>query len=149
MLKVKLVATLAFFVFLTPVSLTPVFAQSLTERIQYASEDKSMAKAVESIAGKCKVTIPAKIDWSTFKGFDFKTFSPSGYCRIAYSAIGDICEMSEDGLKSVQSRVKGLTCKQASPSTLTLENGELVYGFDFKNDYNVRDMVRAFLIEKL
>jgi len=144
MSKVKLVATLAFCVFLTP-----AFAQSLTERLQYASEEKSMAKAVESIAEKCKVTIPVKFDWSTFKDFDFRRFSPSGYCRIAFSAIGDICEMSEDGLKSVQSKVKSLTCKQASPSNLTLENGELVYGFDFKNDYNVRDWVRAFLVEKL
>jgi len=144
MSKVKLVVTLAFCVFLTP-----AFAQSLAERKQYAFEDKSMAKEAESIAKKCRVTIPAKIDWNTFKDFDFKVFSPSSYCRIAFSAIGDICEISEDGLKSVQSKVKSLTCKQASPSTLTLENGELVYSFDFKNDYNIRDKVRAFLLEKL
>ena len=143
MTKLKFIAALAFCV-----SLTPVFAQSLAEKEKFASQEKMIADDVESAAKKCKVTIPVKFDWSTFKDIDFMKNSPAGYCDNVFSAIGSICERSEDALKSVQSKIKSVTCKHSSPHILSLENGELVYGMDV-NDSNISDMVRAFLMEKL
>jgi len=52
-------------------------------------------------------------------------------------------------MKAVQNKVTGVTCKEAPPGGLSFENGVLVYGIDFKNDANVRENVRKFLMEKL
>jgi len=147
MSKVKLIATLAFCVFLTP-----AFAQSLADREARAYAEKKVAENVDFyLTKKCKLTIPVKFDWSTFKDFDFtgrKDYVP-GNCSAALDGMARICGTSEDALKSVQSKIKSVTCKNASPSTLALENGELVYGIDFDKDSNITERVEKFLMEKL
>jgi hypothetical protein len=145
MSKVKLIATLAFCAFLTP-----AFAQSLAERQARTVEEKTLEAEVALRTRDCTVT--TKIDWSTFtdsaQALTEKEKRPSQFCKFALSAIGLICR-GEDGKKSLQSNVKSLTCKQASPSTLTLEKGELVYGFDIKDEANQTDKIEKFLMEKL
>jgi len=144
MSKVKLIATLAFCAFLTP-----AFAQSLAERGKRAEVEKKLAENVEFYTTKnCKVNIPAKFDWSATKSDEPGI---ADYCSDAITAISAICEKSEDGLKAVQSSVKSVTCKQAAPSTLAFENGELVYGIDVSKgtSYTVRDKIQKFLEEKL
>jgi len=142
MSKVKFVATLAFCAFLTP-----AFAQSLAEREKYATYDKELAKNAEDMVKECKVAIPVKLDWSTVK--DIKEYNPAGYCDNAFWAVKEICRGSEEGLKAVQSKIKSVTCKQSSPHILSLENGELVYGIDFKNDTNIGQMVLKYLKDNL
>jgi len=147
MSKVKLITTLAFCVFLTP-----AFAQSLGERQARTVEEKTVEGYAGYYGDKCKMTV--KFDWSTFndsaQALSEKGTRPSSFCEMALAGIGRVCSKSQDALKAVQSSVKSLTCKQASPSTLTLENGELVYGMDFKEDRtNGRDKVEKFLMEKL
>jgi len=144
MSKVKFVSALAFCVFLTP-----AFAQSLVEREARAEVEKSLAKKVEFYTTKyCKVNIPAKIDWSTFNSDERGL---ADYCAVALFTISRICEDSEDGMKSVQDKVKSVTCTRTSPSTLALENGEFVYGIDVSKgaSYAVREKIQKFLEEKL
>jgi hypothetical protein len=143
MSKFKLAAALALCAFLTP-----AFAQSLAEREKFAYQEKELAKEAEHTAEICKTDIKVKFDWSTFNKEDIKEYSPSGFCGEALSGIRHVCEHSEDGLKSVQSKIKGLTCKQSSALALSLENGELVFGFGFK-DSNLSDKVRTFLMDNL
>ena len=145
--RVKFIATLAFCVFLTP-----AFAQSLAEREARTYEEKSLEAEIPGRTGDCKVT--AKFDWSTFtdgaQGLTQKNKRPSQFCKFALEAIGRVCGKGEDAKKSVQSNVKSLTCKEASPSTVSLENGELVYGIDLKDEANTGvDKVQKFLMEKL
>ena len=147
MSKVKLIATLAFCVFLTP-----AFAQSLGERQTRAAEERSLEVERPSRTGKCTVTV--KFDWSTFtdsaQSLYEKDKRPSQYCKFALEAIGRVCAKGEDGKNSVQANVKSVTCKQASPSTVSLENGELVYGMDFNDQANTGiDKVEKFLMQKL
>jgi len=148
MSKLKLATTLAFCVLLTP-----AFAQSLAEREARRIVDNTIQGYVGSYAGDCNVAV--KIDWSTFKDGDAKALvqkskSPAEFCKFALDAVGQVCRKSSDAKKALQSNVKSVTCKQASPSTVTLENGELVYGMDFNGQAtDARDKVREFLMEKL
>jgi hypothetical protein len=143
MQKLKFVATLGLCVFLTP-----AFAQSLAEKEKYAAEEKKMVQTVENTAKQCKTEIKVNFDWSTFKKEDFAKYSPSGYCGNAFKALNAVCTGSDLGLQAVQSKVKSVTCKQAAPRSLSLKNGELVFGIDYNavNDY---DAVVAFLKENL
>jgi len=145
MLKSKYLAAFFLCAFLTP-----AFAQSLAEKEKQAHEDKAIAEAAESTFKKCKVNIKVTFDWSTFNMAEIKknNNSVSSYCEDALSAINYICEHSEDGLKAVQDKIKSLTCKQSSPHILSLQNGEMVYGIDFK-DSNIMDMVRKYLMDNL
>ena len=143
MLKLKFVATLGLCVFLTP-----AFAQTLAEKEKYATEEKAMVRSVENTAKQCKTEIKVKFDWSSFKKEDLGKYSPSGYCDNVFSALNSVCTGSDDGLKAVQGNVKSVTCKQASPRSLSLKNGELIFGIDYKaaNDY---DAVVEFLKNNL
>jgi hypothetical protein len=143
MLKLKFVAALALCAFLTPAS-----AQTLAEKEKRASAEKDMVSSVENTAKQCKAEIKVKFDWDSFNKEDLTKYSPSGYCSNAFTALNAVCTGSEDGLKAVQSNIKSVTCKQATPRALSLKNGELVFGIDFKasNDY---DAVVAFLKNNL
>jgi len=146
MSTVKIVAALVSCAFLTP-----AFAQSLAERRARAVEDKTLG-FYERLAGDCRVD--AYLDWSTFTdgalALKKKNIRLSEVCRFALEGIGRVCGKGEDAKKSVQANVKYLTCKQASPSTVTLKDGRLVYGIDFKEPATAgADNVEKFLMEKL
>jgi hypothetical protein len=143
MLKLKFVATLGLCVFLTP-----AFAQSLAEKERYAAQEKSMESSIEETAKQCKTTIKVKFDWPSFKKEDVLSRSNSGFCENVFTALNQVCRDSDAGLKAVQSSVKSVTCKRASPRAISLKNGELVFGIDYDavNDY---DAIYKFLKDNL
>ncbi|MCL2590764.1 MAG: hypothetical protein FWD67_07770 [Betaproteobacteria bacterium] len=151
MLKLKSVATLVSVAALAFCVVTPTFAQSLAQRERYASEDKRLSEQyAKPTMNKCKININVRLDWSTFKDESPPdNIAPSSHCGAALEGISDLCSVSEDAMKAVQNKVTGVTCKEAPPGGLSFENGVLVYGIDFKNDANVRENVRKFLMEKL
>jgi len=98
-----------------------------------------------------KVSLNAKFDWSAIK---YQEQWPDGHtlavvCGEAVVGVGDVCRVSEDAMKTVQSKVKGVICKEASPSGFSFSNGILTYGMDLKNDANTADRTRKFLMDKL
>ncbi len=143
MLKFKYVAALGLCVFLTP-----AFAQSLAEKEKYAAEEKEIASSVENTARQCKTNIKVKFDWSSFKKKDLEERGAATFCNAAFSALNDVCTSSDAGLKAVQSKVKSVTCKQSSPRSLSLKNGELVFGIDY-NAANDHEAVLTFLKNNL
>jgi len=143
MSKFKLVVTLCLCVFLAP-----AFAQSLAEKEKYAAEEKELSKAAEYASDQCKTTIKAKIDWSGFNIKEMASNSASGYCEEAFSALRQVCGRSELAMKSVQGKVKSVTCKYSSPLTVSLKSGELIFSFSFK-DSNLSEKVQAYLMDSL
>jgi hypothetical protein len=142
--KNKLVAAFVF----SAALMSPAFAQS-SDLEEYALNENRLAEGNSYFRQKCKnLDLPVKFDWSTYKDIKSDKFVPYTPCLSVLNAVGQVCDKSEDALKAVQSSLKSLTCKQASPHVLTLENGELIFGDD-ENDFDVQDRVLKFLMEKL
>ena len=143
MSKFKLVVTFCICAFLAP-----AFAQSLAEKEKFAAEDKELSKAAEYASEQCKTTIKAKIDWSGFNIKEMANNSASGYCEEALSALRHVCGRSELAMKTVQDKVKSVTCKYSSPLAVSLKSGELIFSFSF-NDSNLSEKVQTYLMDNL
>lgn len=143
MSKLKYATAIGFFILTQS-----TFAQSLAEKELYAKEDSAMVSSVENTEKQCKTTVKFKFDWASFKKADLEDRGASTFCEAVFSAINDVCTGSDAGLKAVQGKIKSVTCKQATPRTIALKNGELTYGIDY-NAANDRDAVFDFLKKNL
>ncbi len=123
-------------------------AQSLAEKEQYAFEDKHMTSSVENANKQCKANIVLEWDWSNFDKAALKERGAASFCNEVFSAISNICSDSADGLEAVQNNIKTVTCGYATPRSITLENGNLVFGMNY-DAANDRDAVYEFLKNNL
>jgi len=130
----------------------PVFAQSLAQKQAYAEQEKRLSEMyIKKTNEKCGMELNVKFDWSAIKFQEHWTDgqTPSGTCGAVVEGIGDVCQVSADAKKAVQSNVKGVICKEAPPAGFSFGKGVLVYGMDLKNDANVVDRTKKFLMDNL
>ena len=150
MSRLKSAATLASVAVLAFCVVPTVFAQSLAQKEKYARVEYYVNHEAEQATYQCKTPISFKFDWSTFTDeILFDNNDLPGRCAMALGQIGFICNMSEEAKKTVQSKVKGVFCKQSPSTVFSLENGIFTWGIDFKDNINVDDKVRAFLMKNL
>jgi len=69
----------------------------------------------------------------------------------ALDTIENIClRQPKDGKEAVQNKIKNVTCKVSSPRTLSLKDGEFVYGYDPANPWlGDAKVVEKFLMDNL
>jgi len=145
-LRLKSIAILALCA-----SLTPAFAQSLAEKKMHADVERSLSQKAETVAKACGATINVKFDWSTWQ--EAAKDKEVNFCmNSALNIIENICLLHpKDGKEAVQSKIKTFTCKVSSPRTLSLKDGEFVYGFDPKGPDWPTDgkVLEKFLMDNL
>ncbi|MCL2590765.1 MAG: hypothetical protein FWD67_07775 [Betaproteobacteria bacterium] len=151
MSRLKSAATLASVAALAFCVVTPAFAQSLAQKQKYAEEEKGLSEYIKKTNEECKMNLDAKFDWSAIKYQELwpSGHTPSAVCGAAVAGIRDVCRVSGDAMKAVQSNVKGVICKEAPPGGFSFKNGILVYGMDLTNDANTADRTRKFLMDNL
>ena len=136
---------------ITPLALCAMFlavqpaqAETLAEKERHATEEKAMASSLENVKKQCQADISLAWDWSGFTKEELEDRGAATFCAAPFTALADICSSSADGLKAVQSSVKKVTCKRATPRRIELKDGELTFGIDY-NAPNNEDAVRDYL----
>jgi hypothetical protein len=121
-------------------------AQSMKVRQMLTDQEELLKEHVDRTNKECESSISVKFDWKGVLEDKVMTYSASGYCDGALSAIRATCEMAA-GKDAVKQKIKTMTCGFGGERSVTLKEGALDYKITF--EANDKDYVYKYLQNNL
>ena len=96
---------------------------------EIAKQEQQFAAHLEACNQKCQMAITGRIEFDTFSDDAIKSSSLAGYCGMLSDALWTACK-SQRACSIIKDKVKRITCRYGTESSLHLERSNLIYAFD-------------------
>lgn len=133
------------------------FAQSLKDKKEIASADKTIKEKVDEVNAACGSTISATVNYKSFKFDDsYGHGSAANYCGTILDGIRQVCESGETEKKAVKDSVKKVNCeftakmetKDLAKKGMKIVKGTVTATYSWKTG-NLADGSKEFLMSAL
>ncbi|OAT51094.1 hypothetical protein M997_0159 [Proteus hauseri ATCC 700826] len=127
---------------------TSAFSATLAEKeLQQKFEDNIQSR-IADVNKSCNANINVAFDWAAFTADDLKTTGVDGYCNEGLTGVIHVCESSKAAQETVKEKIQNITCTKATPRTIDIKEGTLLFGIDF-NASNDAKAVQEYLMNNL
>ncbi|MCP3104699.1 hypothetical protein LZ198_38125 [Myxococcus sp. K15C18031901] len=92
-----------------------------------ARHDKDFAETLREMNTACGASVAASIDWKSVSDDQLKELSISGYCEPPLESLKQLCDASNVAKKTVQARVKQITCRLGDSLDPKLDADRLIW----------------------
>ncbi|MCE9672022.1 hypothetical protein LY474_29870 [Myxococcus stipitatus] len=108
-----------------------------------ARHDKEFAELLRTMNAACGSTVSAAIDWKSVTDDQLKELSISGYCEAPLESLKQLCTQSDVAKKTVQARVKQISCRFGDSLDPKLDADRLVWT-TYRDASNQQDFATKF-----
>jgi hypothetical protein len=132
---------------LASAAITSVDAQSLKVRERMLDQEQELVHDARSTQRECEANFPIAFDWTGVPEDKLSQFSQEAYCDAALTALRRLCG-DKLGKKSVQDKIKKVTCGFGAERAVSLKDGALEYKMSYPSTDNA-DFVYKYLENNL
>lgn len=124
------------------------FSATLAEKELQNKFEENIQSRITDLNKSCDSNINVAFDWSAFSVDDLKTTGIDGYCSEGLKGVINTCESSKVAQETIKEQIKNITCSKATPRSIELKDGTLLFGIDF-NSSNDAKAIQEHLMNNL